>query len=118
MAQKRATFADDVVQNPLAHGILLLNMDLIHRPVQVVIVGSRGEAATEALIDQVRRAGRMDLVLQVIADGAPLPDGHPATGKGAVDGKTTAYVCIGPVCSLPVTTADALADLLEAAGRP
>ena len=113
-----ATFADDVVQNPLAHGILLLNMDLIHRPVQVVIVGSRGEAATEALIDQVRRAGRMDLVLQVIADGAPLPDGHPATGKGAVDGKATAYVCIGPVCSLPVTTADALADLLEAAGRP
>ena len=60
----------------------------------------------------------MDLVLQVIADGAPLPDGHQATGKGAVDGKATAYVCIGPVCSLPVTTADALADLLEAAGRP
>jgi uncharacterized protein YyaL (SSP411 family) len=109
-----ATFADDVVQNPLAHGVLLLNMDLIHEPVQVVITGSRGEAATEALLAEVHKAGRMDLVLQVVAHGEALPPGHPATGKGAVDGKATAYVCTGPVCSLPVTEPAALAELLGA----
>jgi len=112
-----ATFSDDVVQNPLAHGVLLLNMDLLNRPVQVVIVGRRGEEPTDALIGEVHRAGRQDLVLQVVADGAPLPEGHPATGKGAIDGKPTAYVCTGPVCSLPVTDAKALTELLEAAGR-
>ena len=92
-------------------------MDLIHNPVQVVITGTRGEAATDALIGEVHKAGRLDLVLQVIAEGASLPPGHPATGKGAVDGKATAYVCNGPVCSLPVSDAAALADLLEGAGR-
>ena len=48
-----------------------------------------------------------------------LPLGHPAFGKGQQEGKATAYVCVGPVCSLPVTDAQALkAALSEAAGAP
>lgn len=43
-----------------------------------------------------------------VADGAALPEGHPARGKGKLDGKPTAYVCAGQTCSLPVTDAEAL----------
>jgi uncharacterized protein YyaL (SSP411 family) len=47
-----------------------------------------------------------------------LPDGHPATGKTQVadEGrdKATAYVCRGPVCSLPITNAAELVAELSA----
>jgi len=33
---------------------------------------------------------------------------HPAAGKTAIEGRPTAYVCRGPVCSLPVTDPDEL----------
>jgi uncharacterized protein YyaL (SSP411 family) len=48
-------------------------------------------------------------VLSVIAPGASLPDGHPAAGKEQTDGAATAYVCVGPTCSLPLTQPQALA---------
>ena len=47
-----------------------------------------------------------NLVLQIVTPGyAELPAGHPARGKGQVGGKATAYLCEGPVCSLPLTDA-------------
>jgi len=44
-----------------------------------------------------------------------LPSNSPASGKAPVDGNTTAYVCIGPQCSLPVTDADKLVETIKAA---
>ena len=53
------------------------------------------------------------LVLAVAPD-QPLPPAHPAFGKGLVHGNAAAYVCEGPVCSLPLTEAAALRDHLAA----
>jgi uncharacterized protein len=47
---------------------------------------------------------------------AALPAGHPAAGKGLSNGRATAYVCEGPVCSLPLTDPAALAADLAARG--
>jgi uncharacterized protein YyaL (SSP411 family) len=44
---------------------------------------------------------------------ATLPVGHPASGKTAVDGRVTAYVCRGETCSLPMTDPAALAAELR-----
>ena len=41
-----------------------------------------------------------------------LPAGHPAAGKGQSKGRATAYVCRGPVCSLPITEPTALSAAL------
>jgi hypothetical protein len=39
---------------------------------------------------------------------------NPAlAGKAAIDGKATAYACLGPQCSLPVTDPEALVELLR-----
>ncbi|MBC6440649.1 MAG: thioredoxin domain-containing protein [Rhodospirillales bacterium] len=108
-----ATFSQDAAQNPMAHAVILLNLDLLNRALQIVIVGERGDATTDALLAEVWRAGRMDTVVTVIAPDEALPDGHPATGKDQVDGRATAYVCEGPVCSLPVTDSSGLAVLLS-----
>jgi hypothetical protein len=51
-------------------------------------------------------------VLQVVAPGENLPAGHPADGKGQLDGKATAYICHGPSCSLPITEPAAMAVAL------
>jgi uncharacterized protein YyaL (SSP411 family) len=44
-----------------------------------------------------------------------LPSSSPAFGKTAIDGKTTAYVCLGPQCSLPVTEPEKLVETIKSA---
>ncbi len=106
------TFSNDVLANPMAHAVLITNLDLLNHAVQIVIIGQRGRESTEALLGEIWKSGRQDMVVQVIAPGERLPEGHPAAGKEQVDGQATAYVCEGPVCSLPVVETDALAALL------
>ena len=51
-------------------------------------------------------------VQQVVGPHQPLAS--PAlAGKTAIDGRPTAYACIGPQCSMPVTDPDALLELLR-----
>jgi uncharacterized protein YyaL (SSP411 family) len=107
------TFSGDILANPLAHAVLIGNLDLFNHAVQIAIIGTRGEEATDTLLTEVWKAGRQDMVVGVIAPGESLPAGHPAAGKEQQNGTATAYVCEGPVCSLPVTEAGALGDLLR-----
>jgi uncharacterized protein YyaL (SSP411 family) len=51
-------------------------------------------------------------VLTLLAPDQALADGHPAAGKGLVDGKPAAYVCAGMVCSAPITDPAALREKL------
>jgi hypothetical protein len=79
-----------------------------------VIVGAAGDPATAALAERARRVlGPEDGVL-VAEPGAPWPEGlDPAwiTGRGAVGGRPTAFVCRGSECSLPVHDPAGLAPL-------
>ena len=89
-------------------------MDLAVAPaIEVAIVGAPDDAATAALLAEVRRGYRPNQVVSVAADVAasvvPL-----LTDRVALDGRPTAYVCRGFVCRLPVTETTALAAQLEA----
>ncbi len=52
-------------------------------------------------------------LITVWPPGADLPDGHPAAGKGQQNGAATAYVCVGPECSLPLTDVAHLVERLS-----
>lgn len=80
---------------------------------QVVVVGRRGDTATDGLLRSVWRTGLPGRTVKVIAPGVALPVRHPAYGKGQIDDKPTAYVCTGTFCSLPVTEAPAFAAALK-----
>jgi len=70
-----------------------------------IIVGNPDAAETHALADRARRVLRPDDAVVVVAPGAPAPKGIAASwleGRGAIDGRPTAYVCHGTACSLPV----------------
>ena len=108
-------FSGEIVKNTFPYATLLVGAAMLSGAVQAVIVGNRGEADADALLGAAVAAGVPDLILSVVAAGATLPDGHPAAGKGQHDGRATAYVCVGPTCSLPVTDPADLADRLAAA---
>jgi uncharacterized protein YyaL (SSP411 family) len=108
-------FAGETAENFFPLSTLLNAADFLARPLQIAIIGRTGGADTEALLRAVATAASLpNLVLQIVPPDAELPSGHPARGKGAVNGKATAYVCEGPVCSAPLTEATALAEDLKA----
>ncbi len=92
-------------QDRVHQGALLAGYEILEFGVQVVIVGTGGDA--DSLAAAARRTGHPNLVLNRVG-GAEPPGGHPAHGKGPVEGKAAAYVCVGTACSPPITDPDAL----------
>jgi uncharacterized protein YyaL (SSP411 family) len=104
-----AAFAGEVERAFFGLGTLLNGNELLQRALQIVIRGERDSADTDALLRVVYGASLPTKILMVAEPDAPLPPGHPAAGKGQVEGRATAYVCAGPVCSLPLVDPTALA---------
>jgi uncharacterized protein len=107
-------FAGAMRQNVLAHaGLLAAEFDVFAPALIVIIVpeGSDARALRRALSD-VSLPGA---VVQEVREGEALPASSPAHGKTAIEGKPTAYVCIGPQCSLPATEPGKLAETIKAA---
>ena len=97
-----AAFAADLGRNALGHcGLLAGFFDLL-APQHVVVISPGAGDTTSPLARAMFGLSLPGAVQQVIAAGQPLAS--PAlAGKTALDGKPTAYACIGPQCSLPVT---------------
>jgi uncharacterized protein YyaL (SSP411 family) len=102
-------FAGDVPKNFFPFGSLLNGNETLQRAIQIVILGTRGDAGTDALLRAVNGVSLPTRVLVVVDPAAALPDNHPAAGKQQIEGRATAYVCRGSICSLPITEAEALA---------
>ena len=93
---------------------MLNSAELLALPVQIVIVGEPENAAAAALRRAAYSVSLPNRVLTLLAPGRELSPDHSAQGKGLVDGCAAAYVCMGPVCSLPLTEPAALAEQLAA----
>ena len=106
-------FAGEVARNFLSLATLLNASEMLQQGSQIAIIGARSDAATDALVRAAFAAPLTARVITVFAPDAALPAAHPAAGKGLVEGKPAAYVCIGPTCSLPQTTPEGLAASLE-----
>ena len=111
-------FSGELERNFSPLSTLANNSEVLRRAVQVVVCGARTDEGTKALLDAVYATSLPDRVLTVLEPSATLPLGHPAFGKGQQEGQATAYVCVGPVCSLPVTEADVLRAALDNARAP
>jgi uncharacterized protein YyaL (SSP411 family) len=96
-------FAEDARRQPAAAATYYCGFDLILRAVQIVIIGDRNSAGVAAFRDVFRRTNLVNKIVLNIAPGESVYAGHPAHGKGQVDGKVTVYVCAGQTCSLPIT---------------
>lgn len=106
------TFMAQENNHNLHHPTLLFAWELMVKGTQIVIAGNPEDPATQTLADiALKTPNRLSVVTHVGPDEA-LPETHAAAGKGMIDGKPAAYVCVGPTCSLPVTEPSALAEAL------
>jgi uncharacterized protein len=114
--QLLAAFSGEAARNPAVHAALLSATFLLDQPVQIVVIGAPADPAGVALRRIALRAPLPAAVVLALAPDEPLPAGHPAAGKGQLEGRATAYVCRGQTCRLPVTDPDELAATLTPEG--
>ncbi len=107
-------FSGELARNFFPLSTLLNASEFLLAPVQIVLIGSRDAPQAAELLHVVAQTSVPNRVLQTVAPGQSLPDGHPAGGKSQKDGAPTVYVCRGQTCSLPITDpADLAAALVE-----
>jgi len=105
-----AAFAPAVARSPVGHcGLLAAEFDL-DGLVQVAVSGSDGSKLRGELL-QLAVPGALEFVTAAL-DASP---GSALAGKTAKNGKSTAYVCVGPVCSAPIHEPEALQQTLRRA---
>ena len=106
-------FQEPARRNPVGYGYLLQVIEGLRAgPREIAVVGRPG-VQRDALVAEVRRRPRVGAVVAVAAPGDEATASVPLlAGRGEVDGQPAAYVCRGFVCDRPVTTPDALRDLL------
>jgi uncharacterized protein YyaL (SSP411 family) len=106
------TFSGEIARNFFPLATLLNNAELLEKPLQIVVVGEKDDPATQALHRAVYGVSLPNRVRLTLTPDRTLPAGHPASGKGLVAGKPAAYVCEGPVCSLPLADPKSLLETL------
>ncbi len=108
----QAAMLADAQRTPTLHtGFLSGLLDVIVPQHLVMMRGTGEDAVREAL----RGVSLPGAVVEWLALDRTASTASPAYGKQAIGGETTAYICIGPQCSPPVTgAAKILAALREA----
>ncbi len=106
------TFSGEVPRNFFPLATLLNNVELLEKPLQIVVVGENDDPSFQSLLRAVYGVSLPNRIVLGLSPNGSLPPGHPAGGKGLVDGRPAAYVCEGQVCSLPITDAESLLESL------
>ena len=114
-------YRQHVEQQPFGYASLLsVCADYLHKPQEIVLVGTPGALDTQALLAALHRTyvPHKTLVLIDPQDSEAALDALPLlrdvmAGKTQIDGKATVYVCHDFTCSLPVTEPAELVALLS-----
>jgi hypothetical protein len=94
-------------QNLFGHIALLNAVDLRMRVAEIVVTGPDANMLAAAAL----KLPFLDRVVLRAPSAEALPVAHPAQAKlAAAPQASAAFVCVGETCSLPVTTAPAIAE--------
>jgi len=98
------------VENVFGHLSLLNALDLHLTGAEIVVVGDGAEA--DALVTVARRLPHATTIVLHTPRAELLPQQHPARAKADSVSGAAAFVCRQQSCSLPMTTAQALIELV------
>jgi hypothetical protein len=105
-------FAGDLAQTTMAHcGLMAASFDLL-APQHVVVIKMGSDPEAERLARAPLRLSLPGAVQQILPADL-VPRVGPLADKSALGGESTAFACLGPQCSLPVTEAEQLLALLR-----
>ncbi len=110
-------FRGDIAKNPVAHAGFVDAIMTLTEPQHIAIIAAKERSAANALRETVAGISLPGAVVQTCVETERTPANPALDGKAAIDGNPTAYVCVGPQCSIPVISADALSDLLREARK-
>jgi len=96
-------------KNLFGHVALLNALDLRLRGAEIVVTGTRADALAQAAL----KLPFIERIVLRAPTAAALPATHPARDKIAA-APEAAFVCVGERCSLPVTSADKIAEAVAA----
>jgi uncharacterized protein YyaL (SSP411 family) len=78
-----------------------------------VLVGVAGDQRLRELRTVALAAALPGATIMTVPPDAVLPAGHPAEGKGMVEGRPAAYLCADQACLPPITDPARLAAALS-----
>jgi hypothetical protein len=109
-----ALLTEAMRQYPQAFGEALSAVDLlVSGLVEVAVVGAPDAAETRALLDVIRSPYRPNVITALAAEDVPGEASIPLLSYRTMrGGQPTVYVCRHFACANPVTTPDALRELL------
>ena len=105
------SFSPDIQRNLIAHaGLLAASIDAMS-PQQIVITAGRNQPDMARALYGVSLPGSIQHILETQTAERIAP---ALEGKSAIDGKATAYACLGQQCSPPLTEPEDLLKTLQA----
>jgi uncharacterized protein YyaL (SSP411 family) len=107
-----AAFSGEAAKNPYHYVTLINAAQFLAEATQMIFIGDLEDSQTRDFLAARNRVSIPASVVSVIASGDDLGPGHPAAGKTRIDGRATAYICHGPLCSAPLTDPQALFEYL------
>ncbi|MEM7651649.1 MAG: thioredoxin domain-containing protein [Pseudomonadota bacterium] len=110
------TFAGEMSRNFFPLTSLMNAAEFLHRATQIVLIGAPDDPELSNMRATILSTSLPNRVLTYLPPGGSVPKGHPAFGKRPKDDRATAFVCVGPTCSQPITSASTLADELAKTG--
>ncbi|MBY0560642.1 thioredoxin domain-containing protein [Hyphomicrobium sp.] len=104
-------FAGAVARAPTGHcGLIAAELDL-DRLVQVAVIGG-GDDRLATVLRNISLPGDVEFIS---ATATSLSSQSALGGKSSIGGRSTAYVCTGPACSVPLHEPDEFLERLRAA---
>jgi uncharacterized protein YyaL (SSP411 family) len=107
-----ATFGNEANRVLNGSGTFFNGFEYLVNSLVIVIVGHKGNARTQDLVRAVWGKPMPNGLVVQIEPGDALPPGHPATGRGMLNGQPTAYICQSGNCSDGITSAQQLSEVL------
>lgn len=107
-----SAFSGELAENFFPLATLLNSAEFLQCAVQIVIIGDRAETKCREFLKILFSTNLPNRIISLIDPDIILPENHPAFGKQQKNASTTAYVCIGNTCSLPITNPIELKNFL------
>jgi uncharacterized protein YyaL (SSP411 family) len=107
-----ATFGNEANRMLNGAGAYLTGFEYLVNSLVLVVIGHKGNARTQELLRAFWSKPMPNGMVMQIEPGDPLPEGHPAAGRGMEGGQPTAYLCQAGNCSNGFTNAAVLSEAL------
>ncbi len=106
------TFGDEANRVMNGSGAFFAGFEYLVNSLVLVVVGHKGNSKTQELLRAFWGKPVPNGMIVQIEPGDPLPPGHPATGRGMINGQSTVYLCQMGNCSEGITDPAILSNTL------